>query len=200
MTWVLRRVAWLPVTGALLAAGLILGFWYTRGYLPFVPQYTSISERPYESLADLAEASDVVVRGTVNGVAGRQVDYGTQDAAKIAEGGGSPAVFYDVTVTEHLMGSTAKSIVVIGTDFGLINVASDHESPLRRGDELILFLKEFTTSDKPGITLYDLFYVPVGMDNGVFDLKNGDRVVPRLPGVFAEDEFTLSEAREQVRN
>lgn len=198
MSRITRPVLLFPIAIILLVSGLALGFWFTYGYIPFVPYYTSISERPYESLQDLAAAADVVVLGTVNGVAGKQVDYGTQDAEKIAEGGGSPTVFYDVTVTENLRASTANSIVVAGTDFGLTNIASGHESPLRKGNELILFLKEYTSSDKPGISLYDLFYVPVGLDNGVFDLRDVDRVVPRLPEVFDDEEFTLAEVREQV--
>ena len=187
------------VAGAAIALCLILTGLYYRSSLPFIPQVASISERPYGSIEDLANTADVVVMGSVVGIAGRQIDYGTQDADLIAKGGGSPVVFYELLVLEVLKGAAENTIFVAGTDFGAIRVAGDHETPLRRGEQVVLFLREHSTSDKPGITLYDKFYVPVGMDNGVFDLKNGNRVVPRSPDLFSSAGFLLNDTRQLVR-
>ncbi len=195
-----HRSAILPVAGAIVAACLALAVWFTRAGLPFVQHFTSISARPYESMADLASASDLVVRGTVDRIAGRQIDYGTQDPAEIAKGGGSPVVFYAVAVSETLQGESDGTIMVAGTDFGFFRVATDNETPLQRGQEVLLFLTRHTNTEKVGITLYDEFYVPVGRDNGVFDVKDDGQIVPRRPELFPGDEYTLREARTQVED
>ncbi len=200
MSLATHRSIILPVAGAIAAACLVLAGWFMRASLPFVQHVSSISVRPYEGIADLTSASDLVVRGTVNGIAGRQIDYGTQDPEKIAKGGGSPVIFYEVSVSETLHGESDSTIVVAGTDFGLIRIAGDKETPLLRGQEVLLFLTKHTNTEKPGITLYDVFYVPVGMDNGVFDVGQDGTVAPRLPEFFPNDKYTLSKVRIQVED
>ena len=187
------------IAGIAIAACLITMGVYYRSSLPFVPQVTSISERPYESIEDLTVTADVVVMGSVVGIAGRQIDYGTQDADLIAKGGGSPVVFYELSVSEILKGAAENTIFIAGTDLNAVRVAGNYETPLRRGEQVVLFLREHSSSNKPGITLYNKFYVPVGMNNGVFDLKNGNRVVPRSPDLFSSAEFLLNDTRQQIQ-
>jgi len=117
------------VMGVVAGVCLVMAYTYYRTYLPFVPQVTSLGERPYTSVVELAAVADVVVRGSVAGIAGRQVDYGTQDAAQMARGGGAPVVFYAIVVAENLWGVTKPSIFVAGTDFRAVRVAGDHETP-----------------------------------------------------------------------
>lgn len=188
------------VVGTAVASFLIVVGSHYRAHLPFLPQTTSISERPYGSIADLTETADVVVIGSVVGVAGRQIDWGTEDTNLMAKReDGSPVVFHALLVSEVLRGEAEDTIFIAGTDFRVMRVAGGREIPLRRRDTVLLFLHRKTSADTPGITLYNEYFVPVGMDNGVFDLQGSDQVVPRAPELFTRREFPLADVRQQIR-
>ncbi len=76
------------------------------------PLYGSFSAPSYESVEALMTDADVVVEGVVEGVAGRELDYGTANPEERFEGSGVPLVFYKVTVTATLKGDPDSSIIV----------------------------------------------------------------------------------------
>ena len=55
--------------------------------------------------AGLSDASDAVVIGTVKGVVGSEIDYGTSNPSEIF-GTGCWVLFYEVEVTKTLRGET----------------------------------------------------------------------------------------------
>ncbi len=194
-----RAVTW-PVLAGALAMLLVSAIWFAvvrpdRG----VVVGHALFENSYSSIEDLASDADLVVIGTVQEVAGRQIDHGTTDPDLIAQGDGVPVVFYRVDVTERLQGTSNETIVVVGTDLSKRPLAAHEESPLRRGQQVLLFLETRTTTTAPGITLFDLFYVPLNMETGVFDLKLG-AYVPRQQKHFTSDSFTLDQVRGSVSN
>ncbi len=86
----------------------------------------------------------------------------------------------------------------------------EYRTVLLSGQQVLLFLKE---SDAPGITAGDDHYVIVSMDNGVFDILEGDNVVgptgivddsivihPRGTGadMFGDATFKMSEIRKAI--
>ena len=127
------------------------------------------------------QPSDV---GTVKGVAAREVDCGTANPTEQVEEAGIPTVFYEVTVGETLKGTTDESLIVAAPDSAKLSFSSEM-TPLRAGERVLLFLREQTRADAPGIDTYDFFYAPVSLDNGVFDVLPGDVVRPRMPEAFA---------------
>ncbi len=177
------RSIMLPVVWAAIASLPVVAVWFAISDRNPV-QYSSASFlNSYESIEALAVASDLAVPGTVNGIVAREIDRGTRDPVEIAEGGGVPAVFYEVAVTETLQGDSADTIIVAGTDPGKTRM-SLQETPLRRGQQVLLFLEELTSETAPGITVFNHFYIALNMDNGVFDLKDANTVAPRKPKVL----------------
>lgn len=159
----------------------------------------------YSSLTELARASDAEVVGTVKGVVAREIDHGTDIADEKVDAAGIPTVFYEVEVSEVLKGATDSTIVVGAPDVAKLSFSSE-ATPLKAGQRVLLFLKEQTPKEAPGIDSYEFFYVPVSRDNGVFDVLPGDVVHPRLPDAFAAPTgvgdvvptFTLDEVRAQT--
>ena len=145
----------------------------------------------YSSIEELSAASDLVILGTVEGVAAREVDYGTADPDE-RQGQGIPTVFYEVAVTETLRGKAEATVIVSAPDVDQVSMGEE-ATALRSGQQVLLFLREQTTEDAPGITAYDHFYVTVSLDNGVFDRLDGDLVVPRIPELFEVAEYSLDE-------
>ncbi len=145
----------------------------------------------YSSIEELSAASDLVILGTVEGVAAREVDYGTADPDE-REGQGFPPVFYEVGVTETLRGKAEATVIVSAPDVDQVSMGEE-ATAVRSGQQVLLFLREQTTEDAPGITAYDHFYVTVSLDNGVFDCLDGDLVVPRIPELFEVAEYSLDE-------
>ena len=74
----------------------------------------------------------------------------------------------------------------------------EESTALQPGQQVLLFLKRQTSEDAPGITAYDEFYVTVSLDNGVFDLVDGDWVEPRMSRVFEETRYRLQQVREEA--
>lgn len=130
----------------------------------------SSGDRPvYGSIEALSADSDAVVVGTVGGVLAREVDEGTADAE--SSDNGMPMVFYEITVEALLKGQVGDSMALASLDED--TAAEDGSSRVAPGDRLLLFVDELTPAEAPGIQSLELFYVPVGADNGVFDVTDG---------------------------
>ena len=145
----------------------------------------------YSSIEELSAASDLVILGTVEGVVAREVDYGTASTEE-RHGQGIPTVFYEVAITETLLGEAGGTIILGGSDVDQVSMGEE-ATALRSGHQVLLFLLEQTTEDAPGIMAYEHFYVTVSLDNGVFDRMDGDLVAPRMPELFEEAEYSLTE-------
>ena len=101
-----------------------------------------------------------------------------------------PVAFYEVVVSETLKGRSGDTVVIGGVDGG--RIISKQVSPLVAGEKVVLFLSKRTTSlhspgvrlDDPDMTLPESYYMRLGLDNGVFDVLNDERVQPRKTGYF----------------
>ena len=103
--------------------------------------YSLVDFETYSSIGDLSGVADLVIVGTVDGVAGRDLDYGTDDAEEKQYHTGIPVVYYEVSVDETLKGSAdASSIIVVRTDGD--RVYNDDSTPLNPGHSVVLFLKK----------------------------------------------------------
>jgi hypothetical protein len=199
-----KRVAFLTIC-IVLALLLIFGIWsstHEKGKRVMeidMPIYSSIEE--LLAYPDL----DAVVIGTVIGIAGHEIDYGTSNPIE-RTGSGIPIVFYEVEVTEVLHGAVDKTVIVSMIDTKSITVMSDNVTPCKTGEQLLLFLEARDSAH--GIKSFDHFYTPVSLDNGVFDILPGDMASPRLEYAFnlSSDKldepttFTLDEIREIISN
>ena len=176
-------------------------------------RYASFSSLVYSSLEELVAASDVVVVGTVTGVAARGEDYGTTDPDELAdyERAGvppRPVVFYEIAVSETLKGLHTTPVFVEGFDPERLVAAEI--STLRAGERVLLFLKgrrldekapalRFTASSLPtDVTAY----ITLGLDNGVFDISVSGAVRPRMPHRFTTGTLpaTLDGIRTRLQN
>ena len=145
-------------------------------------------------------------------MAGRDLDYGTDDAEEKQYHTRIPVVYYEVSVDETLKGSAdASSIIVVRPDAA--EVYNEDSTPLNSGHSVVLFLKKRTYT--PGITTYknSVIYVPISMDNGVFDVADNapEGFDGRIPGntvvtprgqkavMFGEGAtFTMAEVRQAI--
>ena len=202
---------------ALIAIGAVLGFaaWWlpVRHDAAEAPiLYSLVDFETYSSIGDLSDDADLVIVGTVDGVASRDLDYGTDDAEEKQYHTGIPVVYYEVSFDETLKGSAdASSIIVIRTDGD--RVYNDDSTPLIPGRKVVLFLKKRTYT--PGITTYknSVIYELVSMDNGVFDVADNapEGFGGKIPGntvvtprgqkavMFGEGAtFTMAEVRQAI--
>ncbi len=151
----------------------------------------------YSTIEELAAASDLVVVGTVQGVVAREVDYGPANGYG-QSGAGVPMVFYGVAVTETLRGET-RSIVIVGAP-DADDTSIGEAASLLSGQQLLLFLKQHTREVAPGIKSYEVFFAPVGLSNGVFDVIDSGLVAePRMHTAFEAESYRLTEVRARVR-
>jgi hypothetical protein len=146
--------------------------------------YGSFSAPIYASVEELTANADVVVEGVVQGVAGREMDYGTADPSERAEaertGGLVPFVFYEIQVTDELKGETPDVIIVGNVDGD--RLISAEVTPLRTGERVILFLVwQVSAQDSPGLALFDSYYTTLSLDAGVFDVTTNGKVQARAP-------------------
>ena len=192
--------------GSVVAVGVLLGVLVVPQFLSFGRSgeaslfFTpggAVDKPIYSSIEELSAASDLVVLGVVEGVVGREIDYGTAEPDE-RHGQGVPIVFYEVKVTETLRGEAGGTIILGGPDVDQVSMGEE-ATALRSGQQVLLFLKEETTEDAPGITTYDRFYVTVSLDNGVFDRVDDDSVQPRMPEVFEVARYSLEEVRGRVQ-
>ena len=157
----------------------------------------TIETQVHSSVEALAAASDLVVVGTVQGAVSREVDYGTSNTAQ-QSGAGVPMVFYGVAVTETLRGDT-RSIIIVGAP-DVNDTAIEGATALLSGQQLLLFLKQRVREVAPGVKSYDVFFAPVSLGNGVFDvMDNGLAAEPRMPESFEETSYRLTEVRAKTR-
>ncbi len=190
-----RREIVLPLLAAILVPVLITTVWFA--VQEDSPSMVMFIDMPvYESIEDLSAASDLVVRGTIGRVVGREIDYGTSDPAE-KQGGGIPIVFHEVTVTETLRGASPSVIVVGVPDKSRITVAG-HFPGLERNQQVLLFLNAETPHKAPGISILDHWYYPISLDNGIFDLVGNRTWKPRQSSLFAQNSYSFDEAREKA--
>ena len=195
MIWVsgrMRKVRLVvAVVLAALTVGVVAAILVLRDDDPGI-RYASFSSPTYSSLEDLVAASDLVVVGTVTGVAARGEDYRTTDRDELAdyERAGIPPlplVFYEIAVSETLKGQHTTPIFVRGYDTERLITAE--ASILRTGERVLLFLVgreippglRFTDSSLP---TDQTVYLALGHDNGVFDISDNGTVRPRIPQRF----------------
>lgn len=139
----------------------------------------SASDYPdYPSVEDLTQAADVVVLGTISKQIGTEFDRGGNSEGSV----GIPMKFHDVTVTQVLAGDVDKSLVLAWIDHA--ERPEEGLSDVKAGQQTLLFLERRTPAEAPGIKSQDEFYVPVGGDNGVFDV-DGDIATARSQNVTA---------------
>ena len=172
----------------------------------------SFSMDVYSSLEGLTGAADVVVLGTVMSVAGSGLSRGK-------EGDGSPIPYtlYELEVHETFKGDASGTIYVPRTDPSYLeDSVSFHDAPLTKlvpGETVILYLDSMSADIEPTITIADTIYVPLGFDNGVFDITasgpsgpvgtvdDDTKVHPRgvSPSMFAKGTvFTAADIRQAI--
>lgn len=156
----------------------------------------AFSSLVYQSLDELATSADLVVVGTVSGVTARAEDYRTADADERAdyEQAGitpTPIVFYEVAVSETLMGQHRDTVLIWRIDTERVVVA-DGLTPLASGQKVLLFLKGRSLKDaaprlefpNTSIAVDQTYYITLGLDNGVFDVSDSGAVESRMPERF----------------
>lgn len=209
----------LPLGSATVTAMLLSAIWFGWTMLTdgsstgtVVRVNSPLVMKSYSSVSGLSDDADVVVIGTVKGVAERGIDQGSEDG-KGAPGNGIPIPYtvYSVEVMEALKGEVEEEIYVFRTDPEFF--PDEALTRLRDDETVILYLSEETTKVAPTITVTDIFYVPLAFDNAVFDLLSpGDAgpvgrvnddaiVVPRGTGpeMFSSGTtFTISDFRQAI--
>ncbi len=106
-------------------------------------------------------------------------------------------MFYAVEVTETLKGESENTtITVMEIDVEAVDIGED-STPLRRGQEVLLFLMEKTAEDRAGLS-YNHFYTAASMDNGIFDKAGNNIYTPRLSYLFPQNQYRLNEIREKL--
>lgn len=129
---------------------------------------------PIRSMTELSASADVVLVGTVGEVRGRELDDGGE-----AGNMGRPVVFFDLDITRSVRGPALASPIALGW-YDLEERPVEGVSPLVPGEELLLFLERGDARTGPGIDTERVWYSPVGMDNGVFDVRGSDVVARSL--------------------
>ena len=179
-----------------------------------VVRQVAFSSLVYQSLDELATSSDLVVVGTVSGVAARAEDYRTADSDERAdyERAGIdpiPIAFYEVAVSETLKGRHSDTVLIWRIDTERVTVA-EGATPLGSGQKVLLFLKGRSLAEATprlqfsgtGITSDQTYYITLGLDNGVFDVSDSGSVQPRMPGRFSAGTIptNLDGIRTQLQN
>ncbi len=204
----IKNKAVLPVIGGLLASALVIGWWFgIRDSTPGV-QERRASFPAYGSVEELSEAANVIVLGTVRGIAGHDLDRGIKSdrVLGIFNYGvtATPIVFYQFEVSSALKGQPrTNEIIVVRSDPK--RVRNHSETELKNGESLLLFLADRTTDpfDTRRFEKFPYLYVPLSLDSGVFDVSGGF-ATPRLKGLFSGPDgpgassFTIEEIRSSI--
>ncbi len=189
----------LPVLGATVASLLVAIVWFAARYSAAptqLSQHVHVDLPTYSSIEELSAVSDLVVFGNVEGVLVREIGYKDPEG-QIGYGNGIPIVFYAVEVTETLKGESENTtITVMEIDVEAVDIGED-STPLRRGQEVLLFLMEKTAEDRAGLS-YNHFYAAASMDNGIFDKAGNNIYTPRLSYLFPQNQYRLNEIREKL--
>ena len=206
MTTIMNQRKWaLPLFSMAIAAMAVIAIWqntHSNDLNNVVKVRSGSFINVFSELGPLTDAADTIVVGTVKGVAGSGIDRGR-------DGDGSPTAYtvYEFEVTEVLKGDTDDVIHVIRTDPS--EFPDDPLTVLGVGEDLVLYLEELPAAIVPTITYTNTIYVPISLDNGVFDIDLGpvgsvdDTVIARprgiSPDMFAEGtEFTAADIRRAI--
>ena len=197
----------LPIGSAAVAALIVTAVWFNlRG--PATEPETTVLVREVDfvditsDLDSLTRSADVVVMGTVEEIVQSGHDRGK-------EGTGRPMAYtlYKLSVQEELKGDVASDIYVYQTNPGVF--PEEAVTRWTEGDLLVLYL-ESVKAYLPIAEVSPIVYVPLALDNGVFDvLADGavgvvsEETVIRPRGIsqamFAEGTtFTAGQIREAI--
>ena len=197
-----------PLASAAVAAFAVAAVWFTLRTPGLEEEVIEVRTTDFvditSDLDSLTASADTVVMGTVDEVAQTGVDSGK-------EGRSRPMAYtlYKLGVEEALKGDVSGSIYVYQTDPAVFP-----DQPLTNltvGDLVVLYLSRVETY-APVSEVTSIVYVPIALDNGVFDVVddgavgvvNEDTVVrPRGigPSMFAEGtEFTAAQVRQAIES
>jgi hypothetical protein len=135
------------------------------------PRGGSADYQVYESVASLIRETDATVVVEVAGVASKEYDDGGDDADER----GFPMAFWDAEVIDVLepgSGIERGDTVVIGWP-DLDEIEMEDRSALNAGESVVVFAVRRTPVDAPGIDTQEVFFMPLGGDNGVMDVAQG---------------------------
>ena len=203
---------WLLPLGSMIAASAIgVASWFAVAALRSGTNdqemtVRSLSMNRYSTLEDLSESADVVVLGTVRSIAATGIGRGSE-----GEGNPMPYTIYELEVQETFKGGVSGTIYVGRTDPSYFedSLVFD-DAPLTKlntGEKVVLYLRKLNADVEPTIPIegLDYVYVPLSLDNGVFDVSGAVGVVgetaevrPRGIGssMFAEGSvFTTADIR-----
>lgn len=214
----IKRSRWLvPLSSAVMGAMVVMVAWLTWTFLTddSLPSRSVNIGSPllmdyYSSVDEMSADADVVVVGTVTGVAQTGLDKG-HDNSLITP---VPYTIYRVNVLEVLQGEIGNATDI----YVLRNNPEDFPgSPLTRlnvDETSVFYLGERSASDFTStITVTEVFYVPLSFDNALLDISTSTDVgavgrvddnvvvVPRGtgPGMFPHGTtFTMAEIREAL--
>ncbi len=143
------------------------------------PRHVEADYAVHDTVARLSATSDAVVVGRIGDVVSREIDGGGDDETQ--PGAGLPMAFYRVDVTRSLAGGAPRSVVVAWPDPDQVRM--EGATPVRKSQQLLLFLEHVGPGEAPGVTSVGEFYVPVSGDNGVFDVSSRGAVAARSDAV-----------------
>ena len=205
----LRNKWTVPLASAFVAALVVSAAWFQfRPEAPepeevaFTVRHTDFVDiaSDLDALTDLA---DTIVMGTVGEVTWSGIDRGDGTERRLE----FPATLYKVNVQEALKGQVDDSIYVYRTDPEFF---PDQPLTKLKLEELVVLYLNRMEALPPADAYTEVVYVPIALDNGVFDvLADGavgvvseDTVVrPRgiAPDMFAEGtEFTAAQIRQAI--
>jgi hypothetical protein len=184
-----RKKVLYPTLSAVFASLMVITIWFAvPSAEPSATTVKSFDFYVHSSVEELTAFSDTVVIGSVKSVVGHEINNGAnpEEEYGIFKGQihGVAMVYYDIEITKTLKGKTEETIIVAGIDIG--QSVCDQVTPLRAGEEVLLFLKERTESEAPGLKQYEHCYWIVSLDNGVFDVLDDNTVQPRYAEAFVE--------------
>ena len=119
----------------------------------------------YSSVVDLANASTVVVIGTV----GKKLRVVNDDGG-VKGGTAVPTALFNLSVTRVLRGDlkVGQTLVLAMLDQ---SVSNDWETPPKFGDKLVMFLQRRDPGQVPGLGVADPVYVAASGDNAIFTVS-----------------------------
>jgi hypothetical protein len=131
----------------------------------------------YDSVRAVSMGSDLVVLADV----GSTIRSVRDNGGNPANTEGVPMVLLELRPVRVLRGSTpaTKVLTLAMIDQGPVS-AKDWETPLRKGEQVVIFLHRYESAQVPGLGVTEPVYVPVSGDNGIFTVS-GTRVISRSP-------------------
>ena len=197
----------LPGASVLVASLVVMGVWFQ--FYNSEPQNVHVVREAsfidiFSELEPLTAKADVVVIGTVTKIAESGLDRGRD-----GDGHPIPYTIYEFEVQERVKGAPDSTIYVYRTDPSYL--PNEPLTKLNVGETLALYLRSRSASLAPTVTVADTLYVPIALDNGVFDVLTSDgavgivneETVVRPRGIrgdmFAEGtEFTAAQIRQAI--